>query len=98
MGRRKTREELSKEALPQPDGVDQGASPSDFTALSDDAQAEFNELFTLLNANSYETVGNYSLTHEQEHGRKLVTVTVALPSTNDWGPATVYENSGDDDE
>lgn len=97
MGRHKSREELSKEILPQSDEDDPGGSPSEFTALSDDAQAEFNELFTLLNANSYETVGNYSLTHEQGHGRKLVTVTVALPSTNDWDPATVYENSGDGD-
>ena len=97
MGRRKSREELSKEALPQPDEGDQGGSPSEFTALPDGEQAEFNELFRLLNANSYETVGNYSLTHNQEHGRKLVTVTVALPSTNDWDPATVYDNSGGGD-
>lgn len=89
MPKRKTPAEYRDEALPQPDEKD--ASPSDFTALSDEEQDEFNELFRLLNSNSYETVGNYSLTHDQEYGRKLVTVTVALPSTNDWDPSVIFD-------
>lgn len=102
-GRRKSKDELARDSLPQPEGDESdgeggdGQSKSvDFEALSDAEHDEFNELFALLNGNGYETLGDYGVTYRSDIDRKVATVSVVLPATNDWDPSMAFDSDGDD--
>lgn len=99
--RRKSKEELANEALPTPDsddGSDEAPSSAGVSeALTEDDRAEVNELFTLLNRNSFETMGDYTVRYNAQIDRKVVTFTAVLPSSNDWDPSQAFDSGGPDE-
>lgn len=94
--RRKTREELRQEALGNqtPESDERVELP--FEALTDEEHTEANELFELLHKSGYETAGSYQIGTDGPEDPTLVTLSVILPSTNQWDPSVAYENEGND--
>lgn len=84
------RKPISEMQAEEEDEPGQSQEAERFKALSQDEFDDLNSLFDLLNSNSYETVGEYSMRYVPEDDRKIVSFDVVLPSSNDWDPAMVY--------
>lgn len=62
------------------------------TAVSDAERDDVNRLFNLLNRQGFETTGGYQLATEAPDAPTVVTLSVVLPSTNDWDPSEAYRD------
>ena len=90
MGRRKSKDELREELLS--DDEEDSEDSRGFVPLSETEREELNDLLEDLNRSGYETVGQYSLSTEGPDAPTVASVSVVLPSTNDWDPSEALDD------
>lgn len=87
-----SKRELREELLNNDDDDEDGDEPQGFVALSESEREDLNQLLEDLNRSGYETVGQYSLSTEGPDAPTIATVSVVLPSTNDWDPSEAFDD------
>lgn len=88
-----SKKELREELLnnDNEDDEEDDESPG-FVPLSEAEREDLNSLLEDLNRSGYETVGQYSLSTEGPDAPTIATLSVVLPSTNDWDPSEAFDD------
>ena len=87
-----SKEELRETLLNTDDDDEESDESREFVPLSEAEREDVNALLEDLNRLGYETVGQYSLSTEGPEEPTVASVSVILPSTNDWDPSEVFED------